>query len=233
MAVDRGAIDAQLREIGEGERWWEQREFRDLPYILHADERLLGLATGKLLGRRRPRVRARRWLFVVTGQRLICLSQRRFARNQVEIPISQIIRLQQGNGLRSHQITIQTPERRYRLRVSSADAYRFATALVSVVPDAPRRVLHPDLEALSWIPGIRTVAALPAVSGIISKVSSLSPPENPAHAQIERLEATVDRLQEDVERLQQQVSFLENLLQKQQESAFLPSAGASRPAHDS
>lgn len=37
MPVDRGAIDAQLREIGEGEGWWEQREFRALPSILQHD----------------------------------------------------------------------------------------------------------------------------------------------------------------------------------------------------
>ena len=49
MPVDRGAIDGQLREIGEGERWWEQREFRDLPYVLQPDERLRGLTNGKLV----------------------------------------------------------------------------------------------------------------------------------------------------------------------------------------
>jgi hypothetical protein len=217
MPVDRSAIDAQLREIGEGERWWEQREFRDLPYILHPDERILGITIGKLLGRRRPRVRAGRWLIVATGQRILCLDQGRFARKQVEIPLAHILRLSQGTGLRSHQITIETPDRRYRIRIPKADAYRFAGAIATLVPTPRQQRLHPDLEPLAWVPGITTVAALPGVAGLLSKVSSLSPPDHASREQVERLEAVVDRLQEDVERLQQQVSFLENLLQKQAE----------------
>jgi hypothetical protein len=221
MPVDRGAIDAQLREIGEGERWWEQREFRDLPYILHPDERILGITVGKLLGRRRPRVRAGRWLIVATSQRLLCLNQGRFARKQVEIPLAQIVRMSQGNGIRSHQITIETPDRRYRIRIPKADAYRFASALAALVPAQQQR-LHPDLEPLAWVPGITTVAALPGVAGLLSKVSALSPPDYAYRDHVERLEAVVERLQEDVERLQQQVGFLENLLQKQAEDAFAP-----------
>jgi hypothetical protein len=221
MPVDRGAIDAQLREIGEGERWWEQREFRDLPYILHPDERILGITVGKLLGRRRPRVRVGRWLIVATSQRLLCLNQGRFARKQVEMPLAQIVRMSQGNGIRSHQITIETPDRRYRIRIPKADAYRFASALAALVPAQQQR-LHPDLEPLAWVPGITTVAALPGVAGLLSKVSSLSPPDYAYRDQVERLEAVVERLQEDVERLQQQVGFLENLLQKQAEDAFAP-----------
>jgi hypothetical protein len=219
MPIDRGAIDTQLGEIGEGERWWEQREFRDLPYILHPDESILGLVNGKLVGRRRPRTgMGSRWLLVVTNQRFIGLNQGRFARKQVEIPVGQITRLQQRSGFRTHQITIESAGRRYRIRIAKGEAYRFASALIPLVPEREVNRLHPDLEPLSWIPGIRTVAALPAVSGILSKVSSLSPPDPYGGERLERvvrLEATVERLQDDLERLQQQVNFLENLLENQ------------------
>jgi hypothetical protein len=222
MPVDRSAIDAQLREIGEGERWWEQREFRDLPYILQPDARILGITVGKLLGRRRPRVRAGRWLIVATNQRILCLNQGHLARKQVEVPVTHIVRMGQGNGFRSHQITIETPDRRYRIRIPKADAYRFAGALAALVPARQQQRLPGDLEPLAWIPGITTVAALPGVAGILSKVSTLSPPDYATRDHVERLEATVERLQEEVERLQQQVGFLEKLLEKQHENAFAP-----------
>jgi hypothetical protein len=227
MPVDRGAIDLQLREIGEGERWWERREFRDLPYILHPDERILGIVNGKLLGRRGPRLRpGARWLIVATSQRLICLNQERFARKQIEIPVGEITRLVQSGGLRTFQIIIATPGRTYRVRIAKADAFRFAGALSALVPDPPQRRLPPDLEPLAWIPGINRVAALPAVTGILAKVSMLSPPDHAGRDQLARLEATVERLQDDVERLQQQVTFLEKLLQKDLDQPFLPRGSA-------
>ena len=67
MPIDRGAIDGQLREIGEGERWWEQREFRDLPYVLQPEERLRGLTNGKLVKSRLRELAAAR--SVVSEQR--------------------------------------------------------------------------------------------------------------------------------------------------------------------
>ena len=212
MPVDRSAIDAQLREIGEGERWWEQREFRALPHILHADERILGIVNGKLLGARRPRLRpAGWWLLVATDQRLLCLRQERFARKQLEFTAGQITRVQQGSRMRSYQITLDTAQGRYRIRVAKDDAFRFLGALAPFLPEPPAQRLAPGLEPWSWVPGIDTVAALPGVGGIVSRVSSRSGGEAGA---VERLEATVDRLQSDVERLQQQVAFLEDLLQK-------------------
>lgn len=219
MPVDRGEIDAQLREIGEGERWWEQREFRDLPYILHADETIRGLANARILGRVRPRVRpGRRWLVVVTSERVICLRQERFARKQIDIAPGQVAYVAQKSRLRSHQITIDTAQRRYRMRIPKDEAFRFGAALVSILPKAAGPQLHPDLEPLSWIPGVKTVATLPGMANI---VSLLSPPDNPGQGKVERLEAAVDRLQADVDRLQQQVAFLEDLLEKRAEAALI------------
>lgn len=228
MPVDRGAIDAQLREIGEGERWWEQREFRDLPHVLRVDERIQALAHGKLLGIRRPRMTpAPRWLFVVTNQRLICLRQHRFAREQVDIMPGSVTRLRQGGGLLSTQIAIATPRRRYRIRIPKVDTARFWAALEPFAPtEESRPRIHPDLEPVSWIPGVATVAALPGVSGLVSKVSLLSPQPLASPDHVARLESNMERLQADVEHLREQVEFLEELLGRRAEAAGPPvSAG--------
>lgn len=220
MPVDRGSIDAQLRDIGEGERWWEHREFRDLPHILHAEERILGLTRGKLLGRRRPRVKpSGRWVIVATDQRLICLKQERFARKQVEIAASQIVAVNHRSGLRAYQITIDTPQRRYRIRIPKPDAFRFAGALGPLIPEPAARRLQ-QLEPWAWIPGMSTAASLPGVAGLLSRVTMLSPPDYATREHVERLEATVDRLLQDLERLQQQVGFLESLLEKRAAEAL-------------
>ena len=224
MPVDRGEIDAQLREIGEGERWWEMREFRDLPHVLHPGERILGLTVGRLLGRRRPRLSNPRWLFVATNDRLICLQQRGFARKQVEIVAGQVLRIGQSSGFRSFQISVHTPQRRYRLRIAKEDAVRFLSALAPLAPRPMQTAVHPDLEPLAWIPGIEAVASMPVVSGIITRVSMLSPPEYVKKDQLSELQATVEKLQHDVERLQQHVDFLEDLLEKRAKESFLPAA---------
>ena len=214
MPVDRGALDAQLRAIGEGERWWEHREFRELPYVLHENEGIQAITTGKLLGRRRPRLGpSSRWLFVATDERLLCLKHERFARKQVDIVWGQITRAHQGASVGSYQITISTQERRYRLRIPKDAAIRFTGAIAPFIPRPAGQGLPDELEALSWIPGITTVAAFPPFAGVLSKVAMLSPPTHVMKDQVERLEATVDRLQNDVERLQKQVAFLEDLLQ--------------------
>jgi hypothetical protein len=222
MPVDRGALDAQLREIGEGERWWEQREFRELPYILNAGERLQAITVGKLLGARRPRVRpASRWLFAATDQRLLCLRHERFARKQVDIVWGQITRVHQGSGIRHYRITIWTPERRYRLRISRSDALRFSGALAPFLPRESVQGPGPELESLSWIPGITALAAIPPFGGVVSRVAMLSSPDYATREQVHRLEITVERLQSEVERLQQQVAFFEDLLEKRAEETLL------------
>jgi len=221
MPVDRGAIDAQLREIGEGDRWWEHREFRDLPHILHADERIRGIATGKLLGRRRPRLLpTARWLLVATDQRLVCMKQERFARKQVEIAAGQIMRIRASSRLRSVQLLVETPQGRYRIRIPKADAFRFAAALEPLVPNALVQPLAPDAASRSWLPGVGAIAALPGVSGIVARLSPPTPEFAPRD-KLERVETAVERLQTEVERLQQQVKFLEDLLQTRAEEAFL------------
>ena len=63
MPLDRGTIEQQLQALGEGARWWDVRELRDLPAVLNADEQILGIARGGIA--RAGRVR-RRWLIVAT-----------------------------------------------------------------------------------------------------------------------------------------------------------------------
>lgn len=210
MPVDRNAIDTQLLEIGEGERWWEYGEFRALPHILHADERILGIARGKLLTAGRVRIRpAGTWLFVATSQRLLCLKQERFSRKQIEFAAGQIDRMQQGARLRVYQISLETAQGRYRIRIAKEDAFGFAGSLAQLVPNQPARIHDAELE-----PRPR----LPAIGGLMAKKAL--PSEYATRAHIDRLEATVDRLQMDVERLQQQVVFLENLLHQRADEAL-------------
>jgi len=224
MPIDRGTIDAQLKDIGEGDRWWEHREFRDLPHILHADEKLRGIATGKLLGRRRPRLLpVARWLLVATDQRLVCMKQERFARKQVEIAAGQIMRIRASSRLRTVQLVVETPQGRYRIRIPKADAFRFAAALEPLVPNALVQRLDPQATSGSWLPGMSTLAALPGVSVVASR---FSPPKADGAEldRYERLELNVERLQTEVERLQHQVAFIEDLLQTQAKEAFLQRA---------
>jgi hypothetical protein len=228
MPIDRGAIDAQLRDIGEGDRWWEHREFRDLPHILHADEKIQGITSGRLLSSRRPRVRplGRRWLVVATNLRLVCLKQERFARKQVEIAAGQVTRIYGSSRLRGYQIIIETMQRKYRLRIPKEDAFRFAAALDPLVATHPAHQLAPGAPPRAWLPGMEAIAALPGVSGIVAKFSARSADDYATRAHVERLETVVERLHDDVERLQQQVTFLEDLLQKRAEESFLPRSSA-------
>ncbi len=225
MPVDRGAIDAQLREIGEGDRWWEHREFRDLPHILHVDEQIRGIVAGKLLGARRPRIRpVGRWIIVATSLRLICLKQERFARKQVEVPAGQITGTWSTNRLRSYEIVLHTGHGRLRIRIRKEDAFRFSAALQHLLP-APAQALPGDATR-SRIPGLDAIAALPGVSGIVAKVSGRPRPDYATHDHVDRLQTHLARVQQDVERLQQQVAFLEDLLQKRAEETFLQRTSA-------
>lgn len=223
MRVDRGSIEIQLQEIGESDRWWEQREFRELPHVLRPEERILGLANGALLTSRRGRLApARRWLFVVTSQRLICLRQHRVARSQIDLLPSQLTRVRQRTGLRRHQVRVETEGRTFKLRLQKDEAFRFSAALAQLIPSPAPALLPSDLEPLSWIPGISTVAHMPLVGGIVAKVAMLSPPDHTAEDQVQRLELAVERLQAEVAQLQQQVKFLEDLLQTKAEASYMP-----------
>lgn len=207
MPLDRGALDAQLREIGAGERWWEHSEFRELPHLLGAEERIAALVSGILLGRRRPRLLPRAsWLFVATDQRLILLRRMRFGRKQIDIVPGQIARIQQRSRSRAFHVTIDTPVRQYRIRIAPSDAFRFASALARLAPDAQVPDAAPALQAA------------PRLGGLLGGGSA---PEPAPRETVQRLERALDDLRGDVERLQQQVAFLEDLLEKRGEETLL------------
>jgi len=220
MPVDRSTIDAQLREIGEGDRWWEEREFRDLPYILNADERIHGIVNARLFGPRRPRVLpAAHWLIVATSQRLICLKRERVGRGQVDIHLGQIIGMQHRSRIRGVQIVLDTPQRRYRIRVSKADAFRFIGALAPLVPQ-PAMLANGQPPAALLPPGSITLEGQPRLSRLLSRVTGHPASDYATRAELARLESVVERLENDVERMRQHVEFLENLLQQRAEGAF-------------
>lgn len=223
MPVDRGAIDAQLRDIGEGDQWWEQREFRDLPYVLQPEERIQGIINGKLLGPRRARLipgrrvlPARRWLVVATDQRLVCLRQERFVRKQVELRSGEILGMWHTSRIRTCQLTLDTSHGRYRIRIPKLGAFRFVSALAPLMPRPAALPAKPGLPAPTGFP----IAHRPGLSGLVDRISLLASPDFATRADLARLAATVERLEAEVERLQQQVDFLEELLEKRAEGAL-------------
>jgi hypothetical protein len=221
MAVDRGEIDQQLQAIRESDSWWEQREFRELAHLLYPGERLLGLVNGKLLGRMpRPRT-PRRWLIVATTQRLLCLHQGTFGRRQIQILPDMVTRVYHSSRVRNYQIAISTTVQSYRIRIPKAEAFRFVQALSALMPRESLHRLSPSLEALSWVPGMSTFAALPGVERMLSKATVLTAPEPAMRADMQRLEDTVERLQAEVDRLTEHVAFLEQLLEKRAEPTYL------------
>lgn len=221
MAVDRGEIDQQLQAIRESDHWWEQREFRELARLLYPGERLLGLVNGKLLGRM-PRPRApRTWLIVATSQRLLCLHQGMFGRKQIQILPDMVTRVYHSSRVRNYQIAISTTVQSYRIRIPKADAFRFVQALSALMPRESLHRLSPSLEALSWVPGISTVAALPGVERMLSKSMVVNAPEPSLRAHVQRLEDTVERLQNEVERLTEHVAFMEQLLENRAAPNYL------------
>lgn len=209
MSIDRGAIDEQLKNIGEGERWWEQREFRELPYILNEDEVMHGLIRGKVLGRRRPRLLpAGDWLIAATSQRLLCIRDERFGRKQIDVPLGQIRTMHHNTGMFAAQITLQTSERSYRLRIAKDEAFRFVGALGPLVPRP-----QPASTARFGLPAVLNAARLQALPSMPA-LATLPHPDYATRSDLLRLEGTVERLEGEVDRLQQQVNFLENLLQQ-------------------
>lgn len=226
MSVDRGTIDEQLRAIREGDHWWEQREFRELAHVLYPDERIHGLIRGKLLGRLpRPYLR-RKWLIVATSHRILFVRHGPTGRKLLEISPGMITRVYHSSGLRAYQITIVTTVQKFRIRIPKADAFRFVQALGAVIPSESVHRLSPGLEALSWVPGITTVASLPGVERMLSRATTLTAPDYVPRTELQRLEDTVERLQNDLERLTEQVAFLEQLLQKRAEENYLTESTA-------
>lgn len=223
MPLDRGAIDQQLQELGEGNRWWDQREMRDLPSVLDADESILAIARGRIA---RVRVLRRTWLILVTDRRLLCLrSTGGSGWRQVDVPARQITRVALRIGPLHGRVRVTAGDRSFRLLIPRGDAYKLATALTGVAsitrpsPNLPGPVLMVRrvfdhvlaLPAAALNPVAATVAAMPAHAKgqQLAKAAALPDPVT---------EQRIDWLEAQVAELQQQIEFLERLLQERHEA---------------
>jgi hypothetical protein len=207
MPIDRGIIDQQLQALGEGSRWWDHRELRDLPAVLDGDEHILAISRGKLA---RVRWLRRVWLIVVTNRRLLCLrSAGGTSWRQLEVSAALITRATLRIGPFHGRVVVLAGGHTYRLLVPRADAYKLSTALSSLSHAGKdtqsgfgptlmiRRVFH-------------HVLALPAAA-LNPEQPGRSPPVRPDTTAIDQ---RLESLEEQVEELQRQVKFLEQLLEQ-------------------
>jgi hypothetical protein len=205
MPVDRGAIDQQLRALGEASRW-NERELRDLPAVLHADETILAISRGKLA---RLRWMRRSWLIVVTSERLLCLRSSGRSWRQLEVSASQIARVALRIGVFRGRVIVVTMGNTYRVLVPRADAYKLLAAISSIAQSGE--------QAISGF-GPTRVARRVIDHMLAMPAAALDP--QPAGPPVQRIlpdparERRLDMLEEQVQQLQQQVDFLEQLLRE-------------------
>jgi hypothetical protein len=209
MAIDRGILDEQLQQLGEPSRWWDLRELRDLPSVLHPDERIIAMSRGKVA---RVRVLRRAWLIVVTDKRLLCLrSGGRKSWRQIEVDARQIARVSLRVGPFRGRVLVVADSHRYRLLVPRSDAYKVNAALLSVSSPAgavtgfaPTRVIRRVVDH---------VLALPAVA--LDPHPQQAPQRVlPSPAEQEARERHTHEMEQQMQQLRDQVEFLEQLLRQ-------------------
>lgn len=216
MPIDRGIIDQQLQALGASASWWDQRELRDLPTALHADEHILAIARGKIA---RVRWLRRSWLIVVTDQRILCLrSSAGSGWRQFEIDIRRIERVTLRIGPFRGRVLIVAAGDTFRLLVVRADAYRLVNVLSNL--GTQRKETHAGLAPTLLVRRVVDhVLALPAVA---FNPQTAQPargvavaPAGTAHVDRE-VDQRVQVLEEQIQQLQQQMEFLEELLEQRQ-----------------
>lgn len=209
MPIDRGLIDQQLQALQESSAWWDQRELRDLPAVLHADEHILALARGKVA---RVRVLRRSWLIVVTDQRLLCMrSSGRTSWRQFEVNASQISRVALRVGLFRGRVLVSAGGQTYSLLVARPDAYKLEAALMSIGTPArgaltgfgPTRIVRRVMDHVLALPAVALDPQTPA------------PPAAPK-VNTTRIEQRLQAMEDEIQQLRDQVDFLEELLRKRQ-----------------
>lgn len=210
MAQDRGLIEQQLTAIGEGSRWWEERELRDLPSVLHRDETILGIARGRL---GRPAVLRRGWLVVVTNQRLLCIrSQRGRGWRQVEMAVGGIERTALRVGPLRMRLLVTGGGERIRMFLRKDEAYKLSRALTEIAPPPgemqqgfrPTRMLRRVMDHMLDLPAV-------ALDPSVPRGQALSSPRPPPPS-----DDRVHELEHQVDELRQQIGFLEQLLEEKQ-----------------
>ncbi len=215
MAIDRGILDEQLRQLGEPSRWWDQRELRDLPLVLHPDEHIVGMSRGKVA---RVRMLRRSWLIVITDRRLLCIrSGSRRSWRQIEIDVRQIARVAMRVGPFRGRVLIVADGNKYRLLVPRADAYKLHAALLQVASPAneksigfgPARMVRRMVDHVLALPAValdpqpvaRALTAGPA--GAAAAVAEKEGRDQRAH-----------EMEQQMQQLRDQVDFLEQLLRE-------------------
>ena len=211
MPMDRGSLDQQLKALGEGSSWWEQRELRDLPNVLHDDEQLLAIARGRLGRLRVPRFS---WLVVVTNARLLCLRSARTSWRQLEVPGSQIASVTLRVGMFRSRVRVVTSDRRYRLVVGPYDSHKLVKALSSMA-NCGQDTLSGPTQLVRRVVG--HVLALPAAALNPYPARERATPVAAQPMPDARYSALEDQIQE----LQQQVQFLEQLLRQRQAASVV------------
>lgn len=215
MPIDRGLLDQQLQDIGEASRWWNQREIRDLPAVLHTDERIIAMSRGRVA---RIRWFRRKWLIVVTEDRLLCLrSGSAKGWRQIEAGANQISRVFLRIGPFKGRVLVVADGQTFKLLVPRADAYRLHSALMKLGPTGkesvpgfgPARVVRSMVDHVLALPA---VAFAPAGQLAVPRNNAQTLPDN--SAMVHRLQL----LEEQVQRLTDQVEFMENLLRDRQSS---------------
>jgi hypothetical protein len=215
MPIDRGTLDQQLDALGGSSRWWNERELRDLPAILEADEEVIALSRGKV-GRLRFARRTR--LLVVTDRRLVCMrSGRRSGWHQLEVPVEHIRRVSVRIGPFRGRVVVQTAGDTFRLLLPRGEAYELSRTLSSLIVPTPRgerlgarRVVRRVVDHILAFPAVVLEPEAP-------KARASTPPAQPAlpPAVTDRME----QLEDETEELRRQVTFLEQLLRERQQRA--------------
>ncbi len=214
MPVDRGVVEQQLRELGQGAGLWGTRELRDLPAVLDGGERILAVGRGRVA---RGRWLRRPWLIVVTDRRLLCIrSERPAGWRQIDVPADVISRATLRAGPFKGRILVVADGRKHRLLVSRADARDIIGALALLdapanqVPSgfAPARMLRQVVDHMM---------ALPAVA--LEPGRRTLPGPTPTPGLSESDSTRIDLLEDQVRQLQQQVDFLEQVLRQRQEGS--------------
>ena len=210
MPIDRGILEKQLQAIGEGPRWWDCREMRDLPAVLRDREEMLAIASGKVA---RVRWLRRTWLIVVTDERVIFMRSGRRAWRQMDIPADQLRRVTMRVGPFRGRVRIMAAGHKYQMLVTRDAAYKIVAAINSIASDleqvkgfGPTRIVRRVIDHVMALP----VAVAEPVPGVLPP-STL--PQLAAKASAPQDERVHD-LESQIDDLQHQVKFLEDLLRE-------------------
>jgi len=209
MPIDRGVLDQQLQALGEGPRWWECRELRDLPNVLRAEERILAIGRGRVA---RVRILRREWLVLVTDERLLCIRSSRATWRQLEVDASHISRTSIRVGPFRGRVIVNAQGRTLRLLLPRDEAHRIQHALARLNPPGSRTL--PGTPAGMVRQVFDHILALPAA--LDSRMAPSPPPAQSAlpPGALGRMEERMEAMEDQIQELRKQIEFLEQLLQR-------------------